>query len=108
MQVLLRNPLADPYILGTSGGAAVAALGAMMLGLTGLAVDSVAFAGALLSTLLVFALAQSGAERSPGQLLLTGVVVAAGWGAAVSLMLSLAPETNLRGMLFWLMGDFFF
>ncbi len=108
MQVLLRNPLADPYILGTSGGAAVAALGAMMLGLTGLAVDAVAFGGALLSTLLVFALAHSGMERSPGQLLLTGVVVAAGWGAAVSLMLSLAPEANLRGMLFWLMGDFSF
>jgi iron complex transport system permease protein len=108
MQVLLRNPLADPYILGTSGGAAVAALGAMTLGLTGLAVDSVAFAGALLSTLLVFTLANTGIDRSPGKLLLTGVVIAAGWGAAVSLMLSLATDTSLRGMLFWLMGDFSF
>jgi iron complex transport system permease protein len=108
MQVLLRNPLADPYILGTSGGAAVAALGGMLLGLTGIAIDAVAFGGALISTLLVFTLANVSADRSPGRLLLTGVVMAAGWGAAVSLMLAVAPDANLRGMLFWLMGDFSF
>jgi iron complex transport system permease protein len=67
-----------------------------------------AFAGALGSTLLVFALAQSQADRSAGRLLLTGVVIAAGWGAAISLILALAPERTLRGMLFWLMGDFSF
>jgi iron complex transport system permease protein len=108
MQVLLRNPLADPYILGTSGGAAVAALGAMLLSATGLLINVAAFGGALASTLLVFALASAHRDRSPGRLLLTGVVVAAGWGAAIALMLALAPETNLRGMLFWLMGDFSF
>jgi iron complex transport system permease protein len=108
MQVLLRNPLADPYILGTSGGAAVAALIAMLLGAAGLMVDAAAFGGALASTLLVFAIARSGPDRTPGRLLLTGVVVAAGWGAAISLILALAPEQNLRGMLFWMMGDFSF
>jgi iron complex transport system permease protein len=108
MQVLLRNPLADPYILGTSGGAAVAALLAITLGASGLIIDAVAFAGALGSTLLVFTLARSGADRSAGRLLLTGVVTAAGWGAAISLILALAPERSLRGMLFWLMGDFSF
>ena len=108
MQVLLRNPLADPYILGTSGGAAVAALAAMMAGAVGLLIDVAAFAGALGSTLLVFTLARTHSDRAPGRLLLTGVVVAAGWGAAISLMLALAPERNLRGMLFWLMGDFSF
>ena len=106
MQVLLRNPLADPYILGTSGGAAIAALLAMMMGAATIAVNGAALAGALASTLLVFSIAQSNADRSPGRLLLTGVVVAAGWGAAISLILALAPEQNLRGMLFWLMGDF--
>jgi iron complex transport system permease protein len=106
MQVLLRNPLADPYILGTSGGAAIAALLAMMMGAATIAVNGAALAGALASTLLVFSIAQSNADRSPGRLLLTGVVVAAGWGAAISLVLALAPEQNLRGMLFWLMGDF--
>lgn len=108
MQVLLRNPLADPYILGTSGGAATAALLAMLLGFSGFIADASAFAGALGSTLLVFSLARNSADRSPGRLLLTGVVVAAGWGAAISLILSLAPAQNLRGMLFWLMGDFSF
>ncbi len=106
MQVLLRNPLADPYVLGTSGGAAVGALLALLAGAGALIVNGAALAGALFSTLLVFALAQAGTDRSPGRLLLTGVVVAAGWGAFVTLLLATAPERNLRGMLFWLMGDF--
>ncbi|MGI9308767.1 MAG: FecCD family ABC transporter permease [Gammaproteobacteria bacterium] len=106
MQVLLRNPLADPYILGTSGGAAAAALVCMALGGFGLFLDAAAFVGALGSTLLVFALARSKGNWAPGRLLLTGVVVAAGWSAFVSLVLALAPDRNLRGMLFWLMGDF--
>jgi len=108
MQVLLRNPLADPYILGTSGGAAVAALVAMLLGLGATLLNLAAFAGALTSTLAVFALARSGGNGAPGRLLLTGVVVAAGWSAMVSLLLAIAPERNLRGMMFWLMGDFAF
>lgn len=108
MQVLLRNPLADPYVLGTSGGAAVAALSAILLGATGLVVDTAAFAGALLSTLVVFMLARSGGEWQTSRLLLTGIVVASGWGAAVSLLLSVSPEATLRGILFWLMGDFSF
>lgn len=108
MQVLLRNPLADPYILGTSGGAAAAALIAMALGASGLLLNMWAFFGALGSTLMVFAIARSQQGWAPGRLLLTGVVVAAGWGALVSLILALSPDKNLRGMLFWLMGDFAF
>lgn len=108
MQVLLRNPLADPYILGTSGGAAVATLTAMLLGASGLLLDLTAFCGALGSTLLVFVIAYAGGQWTPGRLLLTGVVIAAGWSAVVSLMLALSPEGNLRGILFWLMGDFSF
>ncbi len=108
MQVLLRNPLADPYILGTSGGAAVAALIAMLAGAAQLAIDSAAFAGALCSTLLVFVVARYHGNWSPGRLLLTGVVIAAGWGAVISLILATAPDANLRGILFWLMGDFAF
>ncbi len=105
MQVLLRNPLADPYILGVSGGAAVAALGTMVLGLGGMWVTGSAFVGALLSMFLVFGLAHSNGSWTTTRLLLTGVIVAAGWGALISFLLAIAPETNLRGMLFWLMGD---
>jgi len=105
MQVLLRNPLADPYILGVSGGAAVGALLVLLAGLGGLWLTSGAFLGAMLSMLLVFALAHGHGAWTPMRLLLTGVVVAAGWGAVTSLILSLSPDTTLRSMIFWLLGD---
>ena len=105
MQVLLRNPLADPYVLGISGGAAVGALSAMMLGLAPWLVDASAFAGALAAMLLVFGLAHGDGSWTQTRLLLTGVIVAAGCGAVITLMLSLAPDARLRSMLFWLMGD---
>jgi iron complex transport system permease protein len=105
MQVLLRNPLADPYVLGISGGAAVGALSAMMLGLAPWLVDASAFAGALAAMLLVFGLAHGDGSWTQTRLLLTGVIVAAGCGAIITLILSLAPDARLRSMLFWLMGD---
>ncbi len=105
MQVLLRNPLADPYVLGVSGGAAVGALGAMLLGWAAAAVGAGAFAGAMAAMLLVFGLAHGEGSWTHTRLLLTGVVVAAGCGAVVTLILSLAPDYSLPGMLFWLAGD---
>ena len=108
MQVLLRNPLADPYILGTSGGAAVAALLAMLLGLSSVIIDLAAFGGALAATVLVFSIAHGTGSWTPTRLLLTGVVLAAGFSAATTLLLALSPEQQLRGMLFWLMGDLSF
>lgn len=108
MQVLLRNPLAEPYILGSSGGAAVAALLAMMLGMGSLIIDLSAFGGAMAATLLVFAIAHGTGSWTPARLLLTGVVLAAGFSAATTLLLALSPDQNLRGMLFWLMGDLSF
>ena len=106
MQALLRNPLADPYVLGVSGGAAVGALGVMLAGLVGFAVDAGAAAGAFAAMLLVFAVAHGPGGWTTTRLLLTGVVVAAGCGAIVSLLLSLSDDLRLRGMLFWLLGDF--
>jgi len=108
MQVLLRNPLAEPYILGSSGGAAVAALLAMIFGLGSLVVDIAAFGGAMAATLLVFTIAHGTGSWAPARLLLTGVVLAAGFSAATTMLLALSPEENLRGMLFWLMGDLSF
>ncbi|MFO7909513.1 MAG: iron ABC transporter permease [Halomonas sp.] len=105
MQILLRNPLADPYVLGISGGAAVGALAAMLAGLGGVLLSGSAFGGALVSMLLVFALARGEGSWTPSRLLLTGVVVASGWGAVITLLLSLSPTQALPGMLFWLMGD---
>ena len=108
MQVLLRNPLAEPYILGSSGGAAVAALLAMIFGLGSIIIDLAAFGGAMAATLLVFSIAHGTGSWTPARLLLTGVVLAAGFSAATTLLLALSPEQNLRGMLFWLMGDLSF
>ena len=105
MQVLLRNPLADPYILGISGGAGAGALFAIMVGLPTLGIDGLAFAGALGAMFLVFGLAHGDGSWTQTRLLLTGVIVAAGCGALISLMLAIAPEDRLRGMLFWLTGD---
>jgi iron complex transport system permease protein len=113
MQVLLRNPLADPYVMGASGGAAVGALAAMGLGLGGALIQGGAFGGALASTVLVFALARrefaGAALHDPGvgapRLLLAGVMLAALWTALVTLLLTLSPEARIRGMLFWLAGD---
>lgn len=176
MQVLLRNPLADPYVLGISGGAATGAMAASLFvptGVVGLAsasasassffsasapasylapglasaadaamsisavgmnmqsvaalvasffsryaMQSGALCGALLSVALLFGLARrsllqvsnSSSGSSSGasggtRLILTGVMIASGSGALLTLMLSLAPDARLRGMVFWLMGD---
>ena len=105
MQVLLRNPLADPYVLGISGGAAVGALSAMLAGLALALVNLFAFAGAFAAMLVVFGLAHGDSSWTRTRLLLTGVIVASGCGAVVALIMTIAPEEELRGMLFWLMGD---
>jgi len=105
MQVLLRNPLADPYVLGVSGGASVGALLALLLGAGAFWLPAWAFSGALFSTLLVFSLAHGRGSWDTTRLLLTGVVLASGWGALISLLLAISPAAQIQGMLFWLMGD---
>lgn len=105
MQILLRNPLAEPYVLGISGGASVAALVSILLGISGVLLSGAAFVGAMVSTVLVFGISQAGRTSSSLRLLLTGVVIAAGWGALITLILALAPPHKLPGMLYWLMGD---
>ena len=106
MQVLLRNPLADPYILGISGGAGIGALLAIFMGFGVVALNGFAFMGALGAMLLVFGLSHGDGSWTQTRLILTGVMFSAGCGAIITLLLSVAPEERLRGMLFWLMGDF--
>jgi iron complex transport system permease protein len=106
MQVLLRNPLADPYILGISGGAGIGALLAIFMGFGVAALNGFAFIGALGAMLLVFGLSHGDGSWTQTRLILTGVMFSAGCGAIITLLLSVAPEERLRGMLFWLMGDF--
>jgi iron complex transport system permease protein len=102
LQALFRNPLADSYVLGVSGGSALGALLALLAGGSLWFVQSSAAAGAMLTTFLVLALARGGATV---RVLLTGVVVASACGALVTLVLVLADNGQLRGMMFWLAGD---
>jgi iron complex transport system permease protein len=102
LQALFRNPLADSYVLGVSGGSALGALLALLVGAALWIVQAAAAAGAVLTTLLVLALARGGATV---RVLLTGVVIASACGALVTLVLVLADNGQLRGMMFWLAGD---
>ena len=105
MQVLLRNPLADPYVFGISGGAALGVMFGMLIGAGTLMQSGLGLGGAVLASALVFGLSLRAGNWNPYRLLLTGVVVAAGLNALLSLILVLAPQTAVKGMLYWLMGD---
>jgi len=111
MQALLRNPLADPYVLGISGGAAVGALTAMLWFGFAWMVDLSAFGGAVVVAALLFFLAykdfkgSGSSEGSATTLLLTGVIVGSGCMALIALILSVTPDSRLRSMVFWMIGD---
>jgi iron complex transport system permease protein len=102
LQALFRNPLADPYVLGVSGGAAIGALLAMIAGAAAVSVQFAAVVGALGAVTIVYFLARGGGTP---RLLLTGVVLASACGAVISVLLALADSTRVRGMVFWLAGD---
>ena len=108
LQGLLRNPLADPYVLGTSAGASVGAvIGLVFAGALGFfLVPALAFAGAIASILIVWQLARVGAETPIVTLLLAGVVFSAFAGAIVTLLLVMNDRLQLRlaSVLGWLMG----
>jgi iron complex transport system permease protein len=109
-QALLRNPLADPYVLGISGGAAVGAMLATMTGLNiivfGLSpLPLAAFAGALVTILLVYHIARFEGALPTQTLLLAGVIVSAFFTAAMMFLSSVLSSERLQGVLFWIMGD---
>jgi iron complex transport system permease protein len=108
-QALLRNPLAEPYILGVSGGAAVGAVVAVVFGwaLTAVwAIPVAAFAGALLAIVLVLRIAATvGHALDTRILLLSGVVVGAFFNACILLVLTFADVESFRSAIFWMMGS---
>jgi iron complex transport system permease protein len=108
-QALLRNPLAEPYVLGVSGGAAVGAVGAMVLGWASMAPWSLplaAFAGALAAIAVVLRIALAvGPSLNPRVLILAGVVVGAFFNAVILLLLTLADVESFRSAVFWMMGN---
>ncbi len=108
-QAILRNPLAEPYILGISGGASVGAVLVLALGLAGAssaALPLAAFAGALLAIVLVFRVATaSGRSMDVRVLLLAGVVVAAFFGACVAFIVSISQARTVQSIVLWIMGS---
>lgn len=111
MQALLRNPLADPYVLGISAGASVGALFALLMMATAFIVDMAALGGAVGVSMLLYLLARRdmrgglAVEGGTSMLLLTGVILSSACMALITLMLSIAPEGRLRSMIFWMIGD---
>jgi iron complex transport system permease protein len=108
LQGLVRNPLADPYVLGVTSGASVGAvlvLGAGWTVLAGVTVGAGAFAGALVSLVVVFLLAQTGGRLSDTRLILAGVAVGYLATAATSLIQLRSDPNVVKGILFWIMGS---
>jgi iron complex transport system permease protein len=113
LQALLRNPLADPYVLGVSGGASCAAMLAIGAGAGAFAISLAAAGGAFAALALLFVLAHRALfardavldHGRDSSILLTGVMIASLCAAALSLTLALAPDGKLRTMVFWLLGD---
>lgn len=107
LQGTLRNALAEPYLLGVSGGAAVGAVLAMTLGITGAAaVPLLAFAGAIGAVVLVLSLARAaGGVRDPRMLLMAGVIIGAFANAAILILLADASPDRVRGAMWWMAGS---
>ena len=109
-QALLRNPLADPYILGVSSGAAVGAIIALLLGLStfSLGLPLASFLGALLTILGVFYFGRQEGKIHPNTLLLAGVIIGSFLSALIMFFISVSQKEELHTIIFWLMGDFSF
>jgi len=106
LQALLRNPLADPYVLGISSGAALGAIVALYVGgRVAAASPLVAFAGALLTTAWVYLLGRRAGRLASYTLVLAGVITASFLSAVILFVLTLLSTRDVRGIAFWLMGD---
>ncbi len=106
-QALLRNPLADPFILGVSGGSAVGAIIGIIIGLGSVpfGISGLAFLGAVITVVLVFLIGKTNKELHSNTLLLAGVIVNAFFSAIIMFLISISTNTDLHNITFWLMGD---
>jgi len=105
LQAILRNTLAEPYLLGSSGGAGLGAVASIALGLSVIYMPLSAFLGALLSVALVYNLAGRGGRLSAHSLVLYGVIMSIAFSGVVIFIVSLSPLEALHGVLWWLWGS---
>jgi iron complex transport system permease protein len=105
-QALLRNPLAEPYLLGISNGAAVGTMIALVFfGANEWSRPTLAFSGALLATFAVYRLARGRAGATPERLILSGVIVTTFLSSVIVFVTTLMDATRIRSFTFWLLGD---
>jgi iron complex transport system permease protein len=110
LQALLRNPLADPFVLGISSGASMGAVLAILFGLGasflgGNAVPAFAFAGALATLLIVYSIARVGGRVPTQTMLLAGVIVSSFFSAIIMFLVSVTSDEHIYNVTFWLMGN---
>ncbi|MBA3029887.1 MAG: iron ABC transporter permease [Desulfobacteraceae bacterium] len=105
-QALLRNPLAEPYILGISGGSAIGAIIGILMGLTRFpGVCLMAFAGSIATLIMILGMASGQTLLKQNALLLAGVMVNAFCAAIIMFLVSMTQDAKLHNIIFWLMGD---
>lgn len=105
LQAILRNPLAEPYLLGTSSGAGLGAVIAITLGISSLYMPAAAFLGAILSIILVYNLARQNNRVPEQSLILSGVIVSVALSAIIVFLISASSNEALHGITWWLWGS---
>jgi len=105
LQSILKNPLAEPYLLGTSSGAGLASVAAVILGFSRVYMPLAAFIGAISSIVLVYALAHEGRRLSDKSLILSGVIISVAFSAVIVFLISLFGDRALHEMSWWLWGS---
>jgi len=105
-QAILKNPLAEPYILGISGGSAIGAIIGILIGLSRFpGINIIAFSGSIVTLLLILVMSSGKSTLIKDSLLLSGVMVNAFCSAVIMFLISLTQDFRLHNIMFWLMGD---
>ena len=105
LQAILRNPLAEPYLLGTSSGAGLGAVIAVIAGISSLYMPLAAFIGAMMSIILVYNLARQNNKIPEQSLILSGVIVSVALSAIIVFLISISANEALHGLTWWLWGN---
>jgi iron complex transport system permease protein len=105
LQAILRNPLAEPYLLGTSSGAGLGAVIAIIAGLSSIFLPAVSFLGALVSMFFVYYLSKRGNRIPVESFILSGVIVSLLCSAVIAFLVSVSPDEALHGVVWWLWGS---
>lgn len=105
LQAILRNPLAEPYLLGTSSGAGLGAIFAICIGVSAIYLPLAAFMGAILSIIIVYNLAKQNSRIDEQSLILSGVIVSVALSAIIVFLISISGNESIHSLAWWLWGN---